>query len=129
ADGRYSIAYIHLQYPQKFIVNQEGHTKYILNKNNSQIKRIQFELSEDSNYNLWDISDPNNVKIIETTRTNGKVNAMVPSSADKEQKLILTNNILKANSLESFKPRKITPEDYNYLIVTNSTLLPAAENY
>lgn len=129
ADGRYSIAYIHLQYPQKFIVNQEGHTKYILNKNNSHIKRIQFELSEDSNYNLWDISDPNNVKIIETTRPNGKVNAMVPSSADKEQKLILTNHLLKANSLESFKPRKITPEDYNYLIVTNSTLLPAAENY
>lgn len=129
-DGRYSIAYIHLQYPQKFIVNQDSQTKFVLNNSDSVIRRLQFDLSDNTNYSLWDISNPYSVKIIETAKINGQVNAMVPSSStNKTPKLILSNKYLQPSSAKTVNLRKITPEDFNYLIITNSTLLPAAEKY
>src|SRR5260221_3539301 len=76
---------------------------------------------------VWDITDPDNVSTIGTNSASGILSAMV-SNTLSDRTLYVSNEInIPSLHLVAFQP--MAPPAFDYLIVTHTTLLAAAQTY
>src|SRR5258706_8814233 len=128
AGGRDKISglYIRVTFPQDF--NLAGQTQKWLRLHPNPSGKSYIEMSNPgAALKVWDITDPDNVSTIGTNSASGIWSAMVSNSLS-DRTLYVSNEInIPSLHLVAFQP--MAPPAFDYLIVTHTPLLAAAQTY
>lgn len=129
SDGRYSLTYLLLDYPQSIFLGKEKQQFLQFSKSSDSWCRLEVEEPETKGYMLLDITKPDELSQISTTVVEDKLNAMFSPTPRKNTKLLLSIEPLMVNSLQPIQMQSIDPASYNFLFITNSTLKSAVNEY
>ncbi|MBA4057239.1 MAG: hypothetical protein C0490_21175, partial [Marivirga sp.] len=123
---RFSLAYAKINYPQFF--NATGVSEKIFQLAENPLNKSYIEIQNPpTNARLYDITDPATVIIIGTTSTT-TLNAIIPNTL-LSRKLYITTTVLTPASIKQVAFRQIIPDEHNYVIISNRSLMKSALGY
>jgi hypothetical protein len=125
AADRLSASYIKLRYPQSFDVAGVSEKTILIQPNAGGKSYIEL-VNASNGARLFDVTDGNNPAIIGTNSTS-TLNAVIPTTNDGK-KIFLTATTLSP-SIKSVSFRQITPNQHDYIIISNPLLRKAAQGY
>ena len=115
-----SLSYLKIQFPQRTDLN--GSPQKVLHLRANAAGRSFLELSHaPSNTRLFDISDPNNVKLVTGNWVNGHWQGIIQST-QTSRAVLATSQLLAVPSIKPVSFRQIDPQKHNYLIITHPLL-------
>lgn len=120
AADRIALSYIKLDFDHSFDLSNEDSQKIALNANPAGKSFLKI-INPLSNSQLWDVSDSFTPIAIGTNSSFQELTAIV-SNTTQVRELYLQSQNLTAENTEKITFEKISPEDYNYLIVSNKLL-------
>lgn len=126
--GRYSIAYYKVVYPQRFDMTGNNNYTFLLPVDNNELSRLRIEGATEKT-RLFDVTIPDSPQEIKTQWVGGRLEAMVRREGNKMLPIYATNQMEEISLVTSAPMKQIDPDDYNYLIITNTDLYAAAEEY
>lgn len=121
-----SVSYIKVIWPQSFDVTGLTKTWLTLNANPSGKSYIEMT-NPTSGLGVWDITDPNNILVIGTKSAGNILSAVVPNTTTARQ--LFVSSEINTPTFEPVTFQQINAAAYNYIIITHSTLLNAAQTY
>lgn len=121
-----SASYLKVTMPQDYNVrNEDG--KILRARPNPGGKSYLELQNVISGSTLYDISDPDNVRITGTTVLGGGVAAIVNNTVNG--RTLLVNKTVKSTSLKKVSFRPIIPSSHNYIIISHRSLMKPALGY
>lgn len=126
----YSLTYYNVIYPQSFDMTGQATTTFSLLPGKALLSRIQIP-NAPSSARVFDLTDKLHPKEITGSFSNNILEVTVRRKIDQALTLFVTTEIkdIAANKLSNITFTSYTPQNYNYLIVTNTALLTAAQTY
>lgn len=126
--GRYSVAYYKFTYPQRFNMSGLGSYTFQLPGNEEQWSRVRIANSV-SGTRLFDVTIPEAPVEIKTQIIDGNLEGMVPRLKNKVTILYATSTSDVISEITNAPMAVIEPDQFDYLIITTSGLISAAEKY
>lgn len=130
ATGAFSVTYLKFTYPQGFnMANTNSATFNLIPSSNSRsLVRIT---NAPLNAKVFDITSQDAPRIIPTSYDGTTLVLMVDRIANQELNLFVTNNTFQVDNskINGVTFTEYAPANNDYLIITNSTLLSAANNF
>lgn len=127
--GNFSLTYYQLEYPQ--LLRMGTSPKWFnLPEVDNNWSLIRIENTPQSNLYLIDISDLTNLKLIQHSPVSGStIQAMLPRSSNKKSTLLASSSVQAVTNVKTANFQNISPNNFNYLIITNNTLKAESEAY
>ena len=126
-NDRYSVSYIQTVFPQVFDFKNERQKFYYLRPNPAQRSLVEIP-NVPMGAALYDLTDPQSPIVIEYVAQGGTLRTVV-SQTQTARTLLLTADFKKATELIPVLYKPIDPAQFDYLIVTDARLKPAANAY
>ncbi len=121
-----SVSYLRVRMPQKY--DARSSSGKVMHLPPSTPGKSYVEITNPAaNTRVFDITDPDNVRVIGTVPQGGKLTAVVPETSGGRT-LYLTNTVRQA-PLRKVTFRPISPAAHNYLIISHPTLMLPALGY
>ena len=119
----YSMTYVKLVYPQRFLLNGQRSKYFYLrpNANNQSVIQVP-DWSTD--YVMYSLTSRDNFAKIE-----GQNNQFVVPNTAAGRRLFVSNEVKKANGISVVTFPVLDPQAYTYLIATHNSLLESANQY
>ncbi len=124
--GAISLVYLKLTYTRLFNAEGLAESRYLLRNNPGNISYIEIANAPNGAL-LYDISDSNNLRIINTTNSS-TLNAVITNTATARN-LFLCSNFRTASGIRQVSFQNINPSLFDYLIVSHPTLMRPAAGY
>lgn len=124
---RVSVAYIRFRFPRRWNMGAVAERTFRLVAN-STARYIEVE-SVPENTNLYDVSDPNNIKRIAYQREGTKIKAMLPPSGIAEQVLFFSGSERVTTISKPINFRQIPKSGRDYIIISHQRLMKPAGGY
>jgi hypothetical protein len=122
---RISVGYVKVRYPQQVDIDNTANKIFSLNENAGGKSFIRIA-DAPAETKIYDITDPNSVRRINTTNTT-TLDAVVAETTGT--RIILTNNTPLIPPLKSVSFRQIDPSQHDYIIITHTSLRRPASSY
>lgn len=126
--GRYSITYLKLLYPQA--IHTPGTQQEVLQIEQSSKKNgfISFNANNNTQYKLIDISNPYEVTVLPSVNNKNIISTKLNLSTN-EKKILIYSEPYEALSISKYEFTPLNEVDFNYLIISNSSLWESAKEY
>lgn len=119
----YSMTYLKVRYPQRFLMNGLTSKYFTLRPNTTNQSLVQVaDLS--ANALLYDVTDP-----YTTRKITARQDQFVVDNTQTSRTILVSSDVKKANAISLVSFPTIDPRQYNYLIITHNTLLSSANQY
>ena len=130
ATGAFSVTYLKFTYPQGFDMSNTGSAIYNLIPTNNAKSLVRI-LNAPSNAKVYDITSQDTPRIIPSTYDGTTLVLMIDRVANQELNLYVTNSIVQVDNskIQAVTFTEYAPANNDYLIITNSTLSSAANNF
>ncbi|TDE11082.1 putative type IX secretion system sortase PorU2 [Dyadobacter psychrotolerans] len=125
---RYSLTYHILKYPQSLTMAGRNFSYFNLTPTSNKVSRVVIKDAPKSAL-IFDVSDPSKPVQIKTSYSGADLDFMVTRVTNKELKLFVTNESKTVQKVTPIVYKEINPQDYNYIIVTASSVRESAEAY
>lgn len=126
----YSLTYFNLIYPQSFDMTGQTASVFTLIPTKNTLSRIQIP-NAPSSARIFDLTDKLHPKEITGQFNNNVLEVMVRRKTDLPLTLFVTSEIkdIASEKLTNTNFTNYNPKDYNYIIISNTTLFSVAQQY
>lgn len=130
AASRFSMAYYRLEYPQQMTMNNQSSKLFTLPSNSDTKSRVTITNTGNDALYVLDLTQPTTIKNISySSPSEGSIDFMVDRVPNKQLELYISKTINTPTNIRKVNMLNVTPNNYNYLIITSKTLMPASEEY
>jgi hypothetical protein len=121
-----SVSYIRLTYPE--MPDMEASIRKTFELEASDNEQVMTITSTSPELKTYDITDPDNVSLLEHTDLVGSTSLVIPGSP-VNRKILVERSPVMVPVVQPAKFRNINPASHDYLIITHNTLQTPSGNY